>query len=79
MYVSLVIWDVECCLIVESPLYLEGASGLFEFIVKRQRKWAHGYGNCWSYKTSSWNNAYKRLAGHEYADISGDLGVDARM
>lgn len=30
-------------------------------------------------KLQTINNAYKRLAGHEYADISGDLGVDARM
>ena len=79
MYVSLVSWDVECCLIVESSFYLEGASGLFEFIVKRQRKRAHGYSNCWSYETSSWNNADKRLAGHQYVDISGVLGMDARM
>ena len=66
-------------MIVESPLYLEGASGLFEFIVKRHKMGTWFIVIVEVTKLQTINNAYKRLAGHEYADISGDLGVDARM
>ncbi|KAJ7951689.1 ATP-dependent 6-phosphofructokinase [Quillaja saponaria] len=33
--------DVDCCLIPESPFYLEGADGLFEFIDKRLKENGH--------------------------------------
>ncbi|KAM2313516.1 hypothetical protein ACFX1S_026671 [Malus domestica] len=35
MYATLASRDVDCCLIPESPFYLEGPGGLFEYIEKR--------------------------------------------
>ncbi|KAJ7969508.1 ATP-dependent 6-phosphofructokinase [Quillaja saponaria] len=41
MYATLASRDVDCCLIPESPFYLEGEGGLFEFIEKRLRENGH--------------------------------------
>jgi 6-phosphofructokinase 1 len=41
MYATLASRDVDCCLIPESPFYLEGAGGLFEFIEKRLKEHGH--------------------------------------
>ncbi|XP_047342012.1 ATP-dependent 6-phosphofructokinase 6-like [Impatiens glandulifera] len=35
MYATLASRDVDCCLIPESPFYLEGKGGMFEFVEKR--------------------------------------------
>ncbi|KAL9224095.1 hypothetical protein vseg_000164 [Gypsophila vaccaria] len=41
MYATLASRDVDCCLIPESPFYLEGPGGLYEFIEKRLRENGH--------------------------------------
>lgn len=41
MYATLASRDVDCCLIPESPFYLEGKGGLFEFIEKRLKEFGH--------------------------------------
>ncbi|KAH9303291.1 hypothetical protein KI387_014874, partial [Taxus chinensis] len=41
MYATLASRDVDCCLIPESPFYLEGKGGLYEFIEKRLRENGH--------------------------------------
>ncbi|KAF6159285.1 hypothetical protein GIB67_032056 [Kingdonia uniflora] len=41
MYVTLGSRDVDCCLIPESPFYLEGPGGLFEFIEQRLKENGH--------------------------------------
>ncbi|XP_019438445.1 PREDICTED: ATP-dependent 6-phosphofructokinase 6-like isoform X2 [Lupinus angustifolius] len=41
MHATLASRDVDCCLIPESPFYLEGKGGLFEFIEKRLRENEH--------------------------------------
>ncbi|PON71376.1 Pyrophosphate-dependent phosphofructokinase TP0108-type [Trema orientale] len=41
MYATLGSRDVDCCLIPESPFYLEGNGGLFEFIEKRLKENGH--------------------------------------
>lgn len=41
MYATLASRDVDCCLIPESPFYLEGEGGLFEFIQKRLKESGH--------------------------------------
>ncbi|KAJ4835597.1 ATP-dependent 6-phosphofructokinase 3 [Turnera subulata] len=41
MYATLASRDVDCCLIPESPFYLEGEGGLFEFIEKRLKENGH--------------------------------------
>lgn len=41
MYATLASRDVDCCLIPESPFYLEGKGGLFEFIERRLRDNGH--------------------------------------
>ncbi|KAK7349218.1 hypothetical protein VNO77_06408 [Canavalia gladiata] len=41
MYATLASRDVDCCLIPESPFYLEGPGGLFEFIRKTLRENGH--------------------------------------
>ncbi|KMZ59297.1 6-phosphofructokinase [Zostera marina] len=41
MYATLASRDVDCCLIPESPFYLEGKGGLFEFIEKRLKSNGH--------------------------------------
>ncbi|KAK3220038.1 hypothetical protein Dsin_014008 [Dipteronia sinensis] len=41
MYATLASRDVDCCLIPESPFYLEGPGGLFEFIEKRLQEQGH--------------------------------------
>ncbi|XP_031388149.1 ATP-dependent 6-phosphofructokinase 3-like isoform X2 [Punica granatum] len=41
MYATLASRDVDCCLIPESPFYLEGHGGLFEFIEKRLKENGH--------------------------------------
>ncbi|XP_059634874.1 ATP-dependent 6-phosphofructokinase 3-like [Cornus florida] len=41
MYATLGSRDVDCCLIPESPFYLEGAGGLFEYIEKRLKEHGH--------------------------------------
>lgn len=41
MHATIASRDVDCCLIPESPFYLEGPGGLFEFIEKRLRENGH--------------------------------------
>ncbi|KAF6149928.1 hypothetical protein GIB67_008649, partial [Kingdonia uniflora] len=41
MYATLASRDVDCCLIPESPFYLEGPGGLFEFIEQRLKENGH--------------------------------------
>lgn len=41
MYATLASRDVDCCLIPESPFYLEGEGGLYEFVEKRLRENGH--------------------------------------
>lgn len=41
MYATLASRDVDCCLIPETPFYLEGPGGLFEFTEKRLRENGH--------------------------------------
>ncbi|XP_040365104.1 ATP-dependent 6-phosphofructokinase 3 isoform X2 [Rosa chinensis] len=41
MYATLASRDVDCCLIPESPFFLEGRGGLFEFIEKRLKENGH--------------------------------------
>ncbi|KAL0346654.1 UNVERIFIED_CONTAM: ATP-dependent 6-phosphofructokinase [Sesamum calycinum] len=41
MYATLASRDVDCCLIPESPFYLEGAGGLLEYIEKRIKENGH--------------------------------------
>ena len=41
MYATLASRDVDCCLIPESPFYLEGPGGLFEYIEKRLKDNGH--------------------------------------
>ncbi|XP_042508696.1 ATP-dependent 6-phosphofructokinase 7-like [Macadamia integrifolia] len=41
MYATLASRDVDCCLIPESPFYLEGPGGLFEFMEKRLKEHGH--------------------------------------
>nr|AIE47276.1 phosphofructokinase [Hevea brasiliensis] len=41
MYATLASRDVDCCLIPESPFYLEGEGGLFDYIEKRLKENGH--------------------------------------
>ncbi|XVE88796.1 hypothetical protein DITRI_Ditri19aG0097300 [Diplodiscus trichospermus] len=41
MYATLASRDVDCCLIPESPFYLEGPGGLFEYVEKRLKENGH--------------------------------------
>ncbi|XP_031114940.1 ATP-dependent 6-phosphofructokinase 6-like [Ipomoea triloba] len=41
MYATLASRDVDCCLIPESPFYLEGPGGLFEYIEKSLKEHGH--------------------------------------
>lgn len=41
MYATLASRDVDCCLIPESPFYLEGPGGLFEYIRRRLKENGH--------------------------------------
>ncbi|KAG2699598.1 hypothetical protein I3760_07G198800 [Carya illinoinensis] len=41
MHATLASRDVDCCLIPESPFYLEGKGGLFEYIEKRLKENGH--------------------------------------
>ncbi|GMI76637.1 phosphofructokinase 4 [Hibiscus trionum] len=41
MFATLASRDVDCCLIPESPFYLEGKDGLFEFIEERLKENGH--------------------------------------
>lgn len=41
MYATLASRDVDCCLIPESPFYLEGHGGLFEFVEERLKENGH--------------------------------------
>ncbi|XP_040874161.1 ATP-dependent 6-phosphofructokinase 3 isoform X2 [Glycine max] len=41
MYATLASRDVDCCLIPESPFYLEGPGGLYEYIEKRLKENGH--------------------------------------
>lgn len=41
MYATLASRDVDCCLIPESPFYLDGAGGLFEFVERRLKENGH--------------------------------------
>lgn len=41
MYATLASRDVDCCLIPESPFYLEGEGGLLEYIERRIKESGH--------------------------------------
>lgn len=41
MHATLASRDVDCCLIPESPFYLEGPGGLFEYIERRLKEDGH--------------------------------------
>ena len=41
MHSTLASRDVDCCLIPESPFFLEGKGGLYEFIEKRLKENGH--------------------------------------
>ncbi|KAJ6822978.1 putative ATP-dependent 6-phosphofructokinase 6 [Iris pallida] len=41
MYATLASRDVDCCLIPESPFYLEGKGGLYEYVEKRLKEDGH--------------------------------------
>lgn len=41
MHATLASRDVDCCLIPESPFYLEGPGGLFEFVERRMKENGH--------------------------------------
>ena len=41
MYATLASRDVDVCLIPESPFYLEGEGGLFEYVEKRLKEDGH--------------------------------------
>ncbi|XP_058074102.1 ATP-dependent 6-phosphofructokinase 3-like isoform X2 [Magnolia sinica] len=41
MYATLASRDVDCCLIPESPFYLEGPGGLFEYVEKKLKENGH--------------------------------------
>ncbi|KAM7256900.1 hypothetical protein ACFE04_012641 [Oxalis oulophora] len=41
MYATLASRDVDCCLIPESPFYLDGPGGLYEFVEKRLKENGH--------------------------------------
>ncbi|KAK7251495.1 hypothetical protein RIF29_34757 [Crotalaria pallida] len=41
MFATLASRDVDCCLIPESPFYLEGPGGLYEFVEKRLKENGH--------------------------------------
>lgn len=41
MYATLASRDVDCCLIPESPFYLEGKGGLYEFMERRLKESGH--------------------------------------
>ncbi|ONK59127.1 uncharacterized protein A4U43_C08F3270 [Asparagus officinalis] len=41
MYATLASRDVDCCLIPESPFYLEGPGGLYEFVEQRLKENGH--------------------------------------
>ncbi|KAG6506227.1 hypothetical protein ZIOFF_031549 [Zingiber officinale] len=43
-YATLASQDVDCCLILESPFYLEGKGGLFEYVEKTLKENAEGAG-----------------------------------
>ncbi|KAI8567715.1 hypothetical protein RHMOL_Rhmol02G0143200 [Rhododendron molle] len=43
MYATLASRDVDCCLILESPFYLEGPTGPFDYIEKRLKENKHDY------------------------------------
>ena len=67
-------WDVglRCGVSLDCRItfYLEGAGGLT--LWKTERKWGHGYSYSWKCGKNFRNHAYKRIAGREYVDISGD-------
>lgn len=41
MHATLASRDVDCCLIPESPFYLDGPGGLFEYIETRLKEHGH--------------------------------------
>jgi 6-phosphofructokinase len=41
MYATLASRDVDCCLIPESPFYLDGKGGLYEYIEKQLKENGH--------------------------------------
>lgn len=41
VFISLFLFSQDCCLIPESPFYLEGKGGLFEYIEKRLKDNGH--------------------------------------
>ncbi|CAO2822938.1 unnamed protein product [Amaranthus hypochondriacus] len=66
MYATLASRDVDCCLIPESPFYLEGPGGLYEFIERKLRENGHmvivvaeGAGEKLEERDASGNKAFK--------------------
>nr|AVZ46892.1 putative phosphofructokinase [Haloxylon ammodendron] len=66
MYATLASRDVDCCLIPESPFYLEGPGGLYEFVGRRLRDNGHmviviaeGAGEKVEERDASGNKAFK--------------------
>ncbi|CAO2841823.1 unnamed protein product [Amaranthus hypochondriacus] len=66
MYATLASRDVDCCLIPESPFYLEGPGGLYEFIRQRLKENGHmviviaeGAGEKLEERDASGNKAFK--------------------
>ncbi|KAL2928957.1 ATP-dependent 6-phosphofructokinase 3 [Bienertia sinuspersici] len=66
MFATLASRDVDCCLIPESPFYLEGPGGLYEFISRRLRENGHmvivvaeGAGEKLDVRDPSGNKAFK--------------------
>ena len=66
MYATLASRDVDCCLIPESPFYLEGPGGLYEFIARKLRDNGHmvivvaeGAGEKLEERDASGNKAFK--------------------
>ncbi|KAL0400998.1 UNVERIFIED_CONTAM: ATP-dependent 6-phosphofructokinase, chloroplastic [Sesamum latifolium] len=67
MHATLASRDVDCCLIPESPFYLEGQGGLFEFVEERLKENGHlvivlAEGAGQEYVAQSWHAAAEKDA-----------------
>ena len=88
MYAILASRNVNCCLIPESPFYLEGPDGLFEFIEKRLKKngdivivTAEGAGQDLLMEGMSYDGPARCFGkqatpGRWFVDIPKDTGID---
>ena len=84
MYATLASCNVDCCLILESPFYLEGPGGLFEFIEKRLMEHGHmvnviaeGAGKDLLTEGMSYHGP--ATPGRWFMDITKDKGTDVRI